>query len=109
MIFSRPLWLLGAAFALESVRRGYIGGSALSLFIIKEFGLEKQAAPTLDAMRGYLELEETLLSQIPDFLEFLVMPFTDYHNAAKLYLQILDILAEAQRPPTCEYYWKKGE
>lgn len=107
MIFTKPLWLLGAAFALESVRRGYIGGSALSLFIIKEFGLDKQAVPTLDAMRGYLQLEETLLSQIPDFLEFLVMPFTDYHEAAKTYLVILDALAESQRPPTCQFYWDK--
>ncbi|MBA7587168.1 hypothetical protein ES708_29186 [subsurface metagenome] len=109
MIFSRPLWLLGAAFGLESMRRGFIGGSALSLFVIKEFGLDKQGAPTLDAMRGYLELEETLLSQIPDFLEFLFTPFTDYHNAAKTYLEILDILVLKQRPLACEAYWKKGE
>ncbi len=107
MIFSRPLWLLGAAFSLESMRRGFIGGSALSLFIIKEFGLDKQAAPTLDAMRSYLEVEETLLAQIPPFLEFLVTPFTDYHESAKLYLQIIEILAESQRPPGCEYYWEK--
>jgi len=107
LIFTKPLWLLGAAFALESVRRGYIGGSALSLFVIKEFGLDKQAVPTLDAMRSYLDLEETLLSQIPEFLEFLVMPFTDYHEAAKTYLVILDILAESQRPPTCQFYWEK--
>ena len=71
----------------------------LSLFIIKEFGLEKQAVPTLNFMRTYLETEEKLLSQIPPFLEFLVMPFTDYHEAAKTYLLILDILAEKQRPP----------
>ena len=109
MIFKPPLWLLGAAFSLESMRRGFVGGSALALFVIKEFGLDKQAAPTLNAMRGYLEIEEALLSQIPDFLEFLVMPFTDYHEASKLYLEIVDILAESQRPPTCEYYWKKGE
>jgi len=107
MIFSRPKWLIGAAFALESVRRGYIGGSALSLFIIKEFGLDRQAVPTLNAMRSYLELEETLLAQIPGFLDFLVTPFTDYHEAATLYLQIIDILAELQRPLTCEYYWKE--
>jgi len=109
MIFSRPLWLLGAAFALESMRRGFVGGSMLSLFIIKEFGLEKQAVPTLNAMRTYLGIEEALLSRIPDFLEFLVMPFTDYHEAAKTYLLILDILAESQRPRTCQFYWEKGK
>jgi len=95
--------------ALESMRRGYIGGSALSLFIIKEFGLDKQAAPTLKAMRWYLDREEALLSQIPDFLAFLVIPFTDYHEASKTFLAIVDILAELQRPPTCDIYWNKGE
>jgi len=93
----------------ESMRRGFIGGSALSLFIIKEFGLDRQAVPTLNAMRSYLEIEENLISQIPPFFEFLVTPVTDYHQAAKTYLEILDILAEAQRPRACEYYWKKGE
>ncbi len=109
MIFTRPMWLIGTGFALESMRRGFIGGSALSLFIIKEFGLDKQAAPTMGYMRSYLDWEETLLSQIPPFLDFLVIPFTDYHEAGKTYLQILDILAESQRPPACDYYWKKGE
>lgn len=92
---------------LESMRRGFIGGSALSLFIIKEFGLDKQAVPTLNALRGYLEIEETILTQIPPFLDFLLIPFTDYHNAAKTYLEIIDMLAELQRPTTCEYYWTK--
>jgi len=81
----------------------------LSLFVIKEFGLDKQAVPTLDWLRRYIEIEEGLLSQIPEFLEFLVTPFTDYHESAKVYLKILEILAEAQRPPGCEYYWKKEE
>jgi len=94
--------------ALESMRRGFIGGSALSLFIIKEFGLEKQAVPTINFMRGYLEREEALIAQIPPFLDFLVMPFTDYHDANMAYLEILDGLAEKQRPRGCEYYWKKG-
>lgn len=94
---------------LESMRRGFVGGSMLSLFIIKEFGLDKQAAPTLNALRTYLAIEEAVLSQIPPFLAFLVTPFTDYHQAAETYLLIVDILAEMQRPPTCEFYWQKGE
>jgi len=79
----------------------------LSLFIIKEFGLDKQAVPTIKAMRGYLELEGKLLEQIPDFLSFLVMPFEDYHLAGETYLYILDGLAEKQRPPACQFYWDK--
>jgi len=107
MIFSNPLWLLGAGMALESMRRGFIGGSALSLFIIKDFGLEYQAVPTMDAMRTYLATEEILLTQLPAFLDFLLTPFTDYHESAKLYLQILEILADLQRPLICPSYWKE--
>ena len=103
-MFKPPRWLLGVAFTLESLRRGYIGGSALSLFIIKEFGLDRQAVPTINSLRVYLALEEPLLSQIPDFLSFLTNPFTDYHEAAKLYLEIIDILAREQRPPDCQFY-----
>jgi hypothetical protein len=109
MIMSSPLWLIGVGFALESTRRGFIGGSSLALFVIKEFGLDRQAVPTLNLLRGYLELEEKLLADLPPYLEFLLAPFTDYHEAAKTFLRIIDILSEAQRPRTCEYYWKKGE
>lgn len=109
MMFTKPLWLIGVAFSLESMRRGFIGGSALSLFIIKEFGLDKQAVPTLNYMRRYLEIEEEMLSRIPIFLSFLASPFIDYHNAAKTYLEIIDILAENQRPRTCQIYWEKGD
>ncbi len=109
MILSSPLWLIGVGFALESTRRGFVGGSSLALFVIKEFGLDRQAVPTLNLLRGYLELEEKLLADLPPFLEFLVTPFTDYHESAKTFLLIIDILSEAQRPRSCEYYWKKGE
>ena len=107
MIFSKPLWLLGIGMALESMRRGFVGGSMLSLFVIKEFGLEQQAVPTLAWLRRYIEIEEGLLSQIPPFLEFLATPFTDYHRAGKMYLRILEILANLQQPPTCQFYWEK--
>lgn len=108
MFFRRALWLFGVGRSLDGMRRGFIGGSALSLFIIKEFGLERQARPTLDYLRQYLEIEETILSQIPPFMSFLIFPFTDYHLAGQAYLQILETLAESQRPTTCTFYWKKG-
>jgi len=107
MIFTKPLWLLGAAMTLESMRRGFVGGSALALFIIKEFGLEQGAVPTLNFLRSYLAIEEQLLDQIPDFLDCLILPFTDYHNASVCYLHILEELAEKQRPSSCAYYWEK--
>jgi len=81
----------------------------LSLFVIKEFGLDKQAVPTLDWLSKYIGLEEELIAKIPPFLDFLTTPFQDYHDAAKNYLLTLGILAEMQRPKTCEYYWTKQE
>lgn len=107
MFFSRALWMFGIAMTFESMRRGFIGGSALSLFIIKEFGLERQAVPTLNALRTYVDIEEKLLTQIPPFFSFLITPVNDYHLAAKTFLVILDELAELQQPRGCEYYWKK--
>lgn len=107
-MFRKPMWLLFAGMTLESMRRGFIGGTMLSLFIVKEFGLEGQAVPALDNLRTYLDIEEALLSQIPPFLSFLVQPFTDYHEAGHCALLIFDILAQLQRPRTCDYYWKKG-
>lgn len=91
----------------ESFRRGFIGGSSLSLFIIKEFGLERQAVPTLAWLRRYVDIEEEFIAQIPPYFEWLVFPITDYHLAAKTFLQILDALSELQRPRTCEFYWQK--
>jgi len=109
MIFTKPLWLFGVGMSLESMRRGFIGGSALSLFIIKSFGLEKGAVPTIEYMTNYLAVEERLLENIPYFLNFLILPFTDYHDAGVCYLKILEILSELQRPRTCQFYWQKGE
>lgn len=102
------MFLIGVAFSLESMRRTFVGGSSLSLFIIKEFGLEQQAKPTLNYLRRYLEIEEEMLERLPDFMECLFPPFTDYHYSAVTFLEIVDILAEMQRPPTCEFYWEKG-
>jgi hypothetical protein len=109
MIFTKPLWLIGVGMGLESMRRGFVGGSALSLFVIKEFGLEGQAIPTMTLLRAYLDIEGDLLSRLPPFLAFLFSPYLDYHNSSVTFLAIVDILAEHQRDAesdTCEFYWK---
>lgn len=105
-MFKPPRWLYGAALSMEGMRRGYVGGSMLALFIIKEFGLEGAAAPTLTCLRGYLNIEEEVITRIPDYLQALIPPFIDYHESAKCFLEIVDILAELQRPRSCQIYWK---
>lgn len=109
MFFGGSLWLIGSLFALEGLRRGFIGGSSLALFIIKEFGLQGQARPTMEYLRKYLEVEESILAATPKELKVFLSPWIDHHDAGVTYLQILDILAEDEFPPTCEYYWQKGE
>jgi len=109
MIFAKPLWLMGICMNLDSMRRGFVGGSSLSLFVIKEFGLEGQAIPTLNYMRGYLAIEEQMLAQIPPLFSFLAQPFNDYHLSSTTFLAIVEILAELQQPASCDIYWEKEE
>ena len=109
MFFGGAIWLIGAVFALEGMRRSFIGGCSLSLFIIKEFGLMGQARPTLAYLRQYLDIEESILARVPKELEIFLSPWIDHHDAGTTFLKILDLLAEAEAPPTCEFYWKKGE
>jgi len=93
--------------SLESMRRGFIGGTCLSLFIIKEFGLEGQGKPTLEFLRKYLDIEEDMLTMIPPGLEWVFTIFSDYHDSAKTYLAILDDMVELQSPSQCNFYWKE--
>lgn len=101
------MWLIGVGMSLDSMRRGFIGGSALSLFIIKEFGLDKGAKPTIAYMQSYLAVEEYLITQIPLFMTWLIQPAIDYHDANVTYLKILEALADSQRPAACQFYWDK--
>lgn len=110
MLWTRPMWLIGQGMALDSMRRGFVGGTSLSLFVIKQFNLEAAAPFTLDLLGYYLEWEEAILDSIPDFLNFLTWPFQDYHDASMTYYHIMQILVEAQAPPlesSCEVYWEK--
>lgn len=112
MFFGGSMWLIGGVFALEGMRRGFIGGSSLSLFIIKEFGLHGSALPTLDYLRKYLDIEEGIIDALPDYLEVFMSPWTDHHKAGVTYLKILDLLAESEYPTecdpkatVCQFYW----
>lgn len=107
MMFRKPLWLFGAAMSLESMRRGFVGGTALALFIDLS-GLEPPSTiRDLGFLRRYLEVEEWLITMIPPFLSFLVAPFIDYHKANCLFLEICDLLALARRETTCAPFWEK--
>lgn len=101
------MWKVGIVMSLEAMRRGFIGGTCLSLFVIKEFGLERQGKPTLEFLRKYLDIEEDMLSLVPPGLDWVFTIFSDYHESAKTYLAILDDMVELQCPSQCSFYWKE--
>lgn len=108
MLFRPPIWLLGVGMALESMRRGFVGGTGLSLFIIKDFGFDWQGREHCQMLRDYLEIEAMLLEQIPDWLTWLFWIFQDYHDAAVTYVTILEELVEYQDPQRCSWYWENA-
>jgi hypothetical protein len=107
MRFFRGSWLIGASLSLEGMRRTFIGGSSLSLFIIKEFGLSPHAQSTLDLLRGYLDIEAGLIDAIPEPFRWLVSPWTDHHNSGVLFVRILDELVKLEFPSSCTYFWQE--
>lgn len=106
------MWLIGAAMSLDSMRRGFVGGCSLAIFVAKSNQCEEHIDDMLGLLAGYLVIESQLLAAIPPPIWFLVWPFGDYHDASLTYLKILTILAEAQKVTegdTCEYYWNLEE
>lgn len=107
MMFKSPMWLIGAGLGLESMRRCLIGGTALALFIDLS-GLDQPSAiRDVGFLRGYLELEEQLIQEIPPIIAFITSPFIDYHNANCVFLDICDRLQLARREQSCSVIWEK--
>lgn len=101
--------MYGVCISMESMRRTYIGGSFLSLFIIKSYGLDRQAAPTLKYLKAAIDTLEGQIARLKSPLGFLTQPFIDYAGSAVVSMHIIEILKEIQRPPGCELYWGKGD
>jgi len=109
MMFRAPLWLIGAGLSLESMRRCFVGGTSLALFVDLS-GLE-QTSCLRDGnfLRAYLPVEEALINQLPPIIRFVASPFIDYHNAAKTFLEITDRLCYAKQEQLCPLIWEKQE
>ena len=107
-MFRSPWWLIGAGLSLESMRRCFIGGTSLALFIDLS-GLEPPSVVRdLDFLRTYLAIEEQLINNIPPIIAFITSPFIDYHYAACVFLDITDRLQLSRREQTCALIWEKG-
>lgn len=107
MRFFSGWYLIGAALSLEGMRRTFLGGTFLSLFIIKDFGFPAYAQATIELLRGYLDVEAEMITRIKVPLGFLIKPWEDHNAAGRTYLDVLELLAEQEFPATCEFYWSK--
>lgn len=107
MRFFSGWFFYGAALSLEGFRRTFLGGTFLSLFIVKEFGLQPHALELIERLESYLEIEASWIPKLVFPLSFLVRPWQDHNKAGRTYLTILKLLAESEFPATCEFYWPK--
>jgi hypothetical protein len=108
-MFRSPKWIIGAALSLESMRRGFIGGTSLALFI--DIGSLGQASCQRDlrTLATYLPIEKTLIDAIPDFLITLVHCFEDYHEAAQCFYDIASELCQQKGELQCQGIWETNE
>ena len=109
MMFTNPLWLIGAGMSLESMRRCFIGGTSLALFIDLSGLFQYSCLRDCNILRAYLPIEEALINQLPPIIQFVASPFIDYHNAATTFLEITDRLCYAKQEQVCESIWEKQE
>ncbi len=63
----------------------------------------------LNTLAAYLPIEAQLLEMIPDFLDFLILPFTDYHLAAVCFYETAKELCLQKGELTCQRVWETNE
>lgn len=99
--------LFGAPLSLEGFRRTFLGGTFLSLFIVKEFGLQPHALETIERLRGYLDIEASMINKLKIPFLYWIRPWQDHNKAGRTFLSILEILAESEFPGSCQWYWNQ--
>jgi len=100
-----PLFVFGTVMSLESMRRGFMGGSALSLFIDISIDNKEGCKIRIAFMKMYLDVEEYLLTQIPVFLAWAAGPFIDYHKAQRCFFTIAETLCGRLDKRSCADIW----
>jgi len=104
-LFRLPLFVFGTVLSLESMRRGFMGGSALSLFIDISNNNKEGCKVRIQFMAQYLDIEEYLLTQIPGFLSWAAGPFIDYHKAQRCFFTIAEALCDRLDKRSCADIW----
>jgi hypothetical protein len=110
-MFMSPAFLaLGIAYFFEGLRRAYLGGLSLGLFIDLSSNPPTSCQRDLIMLRTYLDKEKDAIEALPHWAWPLIGPWIDYHNAAECFYEIAEILCaqKAGAPTTakcCEEIW----
>ena len=104
-----PAFVFGVAMSLESMRRGFMGGSALALFIDISIDNYEGCKLRIATMEQYLDVEEYLITQIPPILAFFMSPFTDYHKAQRCFFTIASTLCDRLQKRSCADIWNPAK
>ena len=87
--FTSPLFLaVPIGYALEGLRRCWLSGTSLALFIdIGSCGPESCIRDCAN-LRRYLDVDRDVIQAVPEILRPLIAPWIDHHNAQECFYEI---------------------
>jgi hypothetical protein len=109
-IISPAFMLLGIAYPLEGLRRAFLGGLSLGLFIDISSNPYESCKRDLEYLRTYLDKEKLIVQSIPEIAWPLVGPWIDHHNAVECFYEIACMLCQQKAGlfpsgKTCQEIW----
>ncbi|GAH87509.1 unnamed protein product, partial [marine sediment metagenome] len=91
--------VLGLGFALEGLRRAWLGGTALTLFIDIGQSTPESCLRDVAALRVYLDIDREVINSVEEFLWPLIAPWIDHHNAQECFYEIAIQLCNQRNAP----------
>lgn len=110
-MFMSPLFLvLGVAYFFEGLRRAYLGGLSLGLFIDISSNPPESCKRDLEYLRAFLDKEKEQIEAIPETAWPLIGPWIDHHNAVECFYEIACMLCQQKAGlfptgKTCQEIW----
>jgi len=108
--FLSPFYaLLGLGFTLEGLRRCWLSGTSLTLFIDIGSSIPESCLRDCASLRRYLDVDRAVIETVPEIFWPLIGPWIDHHNAQECFYEIATELCNALNfPPckSCEEVWE---
>jgi len=98
-----PYALVVPAYALEGLRRCWLSGTALALFIDIGSSLPASCIRECENLRRYLDVDRMIIEMVPELLWPLIGPWIDHHNAQECFYEIAAELCNARNMPEIDY------